>query len=245
MSSFPQGSQGLNTWGLAISWRRSNEEKLHTEKSVRRTNPSFENTKPTTLGRKTIKGYAQDNLLLPSSKRTSFPHQWGALCHRGNIPEGSRANNFPLYWVMASQGNAEPKLIPTTCKPVTWQLLTFKACHSWLSRNNVPLSLRSAYGPWQLLQLCLILVFTQENMQNDEHELVLRPGTPSQFQPPLLLSDLALPLHQRCDNSGREMTKAAGFSLLFAAPSALAVQGTGLGLSPSVYILQSLHNNRW
>lgn len=39
------------------------------------------------------------------------------------------------------------------------------------------------------------------------------------------------------------MTKAAGFTLLFAAGSALSVQGTGLGLNPSVYILQSLHNS--
>lgn len=82
-------------------------------------------------------------------------------------------------------------------------------------------------------------------MQKDKHELILRPGPPSQFQRPLLLSDLALPLHQRCDNSSREMTKAAGFSLVFAAGSALAFQGTGLGLNSSVYILQSLNNNKW
>lgn len=161
MSSFPQGIQGLNKWGLATSWGRSNEEKLHTEKSVKRTNPSIENTKPSTVGRKeTIEVYAQDNLLLPCSKKPSFPHQWGPLCHRGNIPEGSRAKSFPLHWVMASQGNAESKLIPATCRPVAWQLMILRACHSWLSRNKVPLSpqeTRSAYSPWWLLQLCLTL----------------------------------------------------------------------------------------
>lgn len=156
MSSFPQVSQVLNTWGLAISWGTSNEEKQHTEKSVKRTNPSFENTKPTTLGRKdTFEDYEQDNLLLPSSKKTSFPHQWGPLWHKGNIPKGSRANNFPQHWVMALQGNAESKLIPATCRPGTWQQMILKACHSWLCRNKVPLSpwkTRSAYSPWQLLQ---------------------------------------------------------------------------------------------
>lgn len=141
MSSFSRASQGLNMWGLTISWGRSNEEKLHTEKSVKRTNPSFENTKPITVGRReTIENYEQDNVLLPSRKKPSFPHQWGPLCHRGSIPKGSRVNNFPLHWVMALQGNVESKLIPATCRPVTWQLMILRACHSWLSRNKVPLS---------------------------------------------------------------------------------------------------------
>lgn len=66
---------------------------------VKRTNPPFENTKPTTLGRKEIiKDYAQDNLLplLQRNKKTLFPHQEGPSCHRGNITEESRADNFPL-----------------------------------------------------------------------------------------------------------------------------------------------------
>lgn len=70
------------------------------KESVKRTNPPFENTKPTTLGRKeTIKDYAQDNLLLPvqRSKKMLFPHQQGPSCHRGNITKESRAKDFPLH----------------------------------------------------------------------------------------------------------------------------------------------------
>lgn len=70
------------------------------KESVKRTNPPFENTKPSTLGRKeTIKDYVQDNLLLPgqSSKKTLFPHQQAPSCHRGNITEENRANDFPLH----------------------------------------------------------------------------------------------------------------------------------------------------
>lgn len=69
------------------------------KESVKRTNPPFENTNPTTLGRKeTIEDYTQGSLslLVQSSKKTPFPHQQGPSCHRGNITEESRANDFPL-----------------------------------------------------------------------------------------------------------------------------------------------------
>lgn len=248
MSSFPQGSQGLNTWGLTINWGRSNEKKLHTEKSVKRTNPSFENTKPTTAGRQeTIKDYAQDNLLLPSSKKPLFPHQWGPLCHTGNIPEGSRANNFLLRWVMASQGNVESKPIPATCRPVTWQLMILRACHSWLSRNKVPLSpqkTRSAYSSRRLLQSCLSLYSCKKMCRRTNMNL----SSDLEPLPNCSLHCCSQTWLYHCTRGvtiAAEMTKAAGLSLLFAACSALAVEGTGLGLNPSVYILQSLHSNKW
>lgn len=46
------------------------------KEAVKRTNPPFENTKPTMLGRReTIEDYTQDNLSLPaqSSTKTPFP----------------------------------------------------------------------------------------------------------------------------------------------------------------------------
>lgn len=70
-------------------------------------------------------------------------------------------------------------------------------------------------------------VFMQENIQKGKHELILTGETLSQFQPPLLLSDLVLSLHQRCDDGGREVTKVAGFSPLLLLPLPLLFRGHG------------------
>lgn len=70
-------------------------------------------------------------------------------------------------------------------------------------------------------------VFMQENIQKGKHKLILIGETLPQLQPLLLLSDLVLSLHQKCDNSGRGVTEVAAFSPLVLLPLPLLFRGLG------------------
>lgn len=102
------------------------------------------------------------------------------------------------------------------------------------------ISLRSLtappFTPWSVLM--------QENIQKCKHELILIAENISQLQPLLPLSDLGLLLLQRCDYSVKEVTKVGGFNPLLLLLVWLGDTAAGLGVNPSVYSPQSLHNNK-